>query len=441
MLDLIVVDGRARGIVARDLVTGEIETHFADAVVLATGGYGNVFYLSTNAMGCNVTATWRAHRKGALLRQPLLHADPPDLHPGHGRPPVQAHADERVAAQRRPDLGAQGRAATTARPAGDPRGRARLLPRADLPGVRQPGAPRHRLARRPRTCATRAAASAPAGSGVYLDFADAIERLGRDGGRGEVRQPLRHVRPDHRRGPLRGRRCGSTPPCTTRWAACGSTTTCSRTIPGLFVTGEANFSDHGANRLGASRADAGPGRRLLRAAEHDPRLPRRRPVRRRSTTTTRRSSRRAGRRSRRGSSSCSSINGTRTVDSFHRELGKHHVGVLRHGAHRGGPAQGARPDPRAARGVLDATSRCSATGEQPQPVPGEGRPGRRLLRARRADVHRRAAPPRVAAAATSAPSPRPRTARRCATTRTSPTSPPGSGAGERRASRSCTRKT
>ena len=88
MLELIVVDGRARGIIARDLVTGEIETHFADVVVLATGGYGNVFFLSTNAMGCNVTATWRAHRKGALHGQPLLHADPPDLHPGLRRPPV-----------------------------------------------------------------------------------------------------------------------------------------------------------------------------------------------------------------------------------------------------------------------------------------------------------------------------------------------------------------
>ena len=84
MLEVIVVDGKARGIIARDLVTGEIETHLADAVVLASGGYGNVFYLSTNAMGSNVTATWRAHRKGALLRQPLLHADPPDVHPGAG---------------------------------------------------------------------------------------------------------------------------------------------------------------------------------------------------------------------------------------------------------------------------------------------------------------------------------------------------------------------
>ena len=108
MLDLIVVDGRARGIVARDLVTGEVSTHFADAVVLATGGYGNVFYLSTNAKGSNATAIWRAHKKGALLANPCYTQIHPDLHPGQGRLPVEAHADERVAAQRRPRLGAQG---------------------------------------------------------------------------------------------------------------------------------------------------------------------------------------------------------------------------------------------------------------------------------------------------------------------------------------------
>jgi succinate dehydrogenase / fumarate reductase flavoprotein subunit len=70
MLELIMVDDRARGIVVRDMVTGEIETHTADAVVLASGGYGNVFFLSTNAMGCNTTATWRAHRKGAYFANP-----------------------------------------------------------------------------------------------------------------------------------------------------------------------------------------------------------------------------------------------------------------------------------------------------------------------------------------------------------------------------------
>src|SRR5690625_3764019 len=72
MLELVVVDDRARGIVVRNMVTGEISTHFADAVVLATGGYGNAYFLSTNAMGCNVTATWRAHRKGALFANPCF---------------------------------------------------------------------------------------------------------------------------------------------------------------------------------------------------------------------------------------------------------------------------------------------------------------------------------------------------------------------------------
>ena len=139
MLELIVVDGRARGIVARDLVTGETRSHLADAVVLATGGYGNVFYLSTNAKGSNVTATWRAHRQGRAVRQPLLHADPPDLHPGQRRAPVEADADERVAAQRRARVGADGAGRPPA--AGrHPGGPARLLPRAPVPRVRQPRA-------------------------------------------------------------------------------------------------------------------------------------------------------------------------------------------------------------------------------------------------------------------------------------------------------------
>ncbi|MCI5825760.1 MAG: FAD-binding protein, partial [Arcanobacterium sp.] len=84
MVEIIVVDGRARGIVARDMVTGEIETHLADAVVLATGGYGNVFFLSTNAMGCNVTAAWRAHRAGALFANPCFTQIHPTCIPQHG---------------------------------------------------------------------------------------------------------------------------------------------------------------------------------------------------------------------------------------------------------------------------------------------------------------------------------------------------------------------
>ena len=110
MLELIVVDGRARGIIARDLVTGEIETYFADVVVLASGGYGNVFFLSTNAMGCNVTATWRAHRKGAYMANPCYTQIHPTCIPVAGDAPVEADADVGVAAQRRPDLGAEERA-------------------------------------------------------------------------------------------------------------------------------------------------------------------------------------------------------------------------------------------------------------------------------------------------------------------------------------------
>ena len=81
MLDLVVVDGKARGIVTRDLRTGAIRSHAGDAVVLATGGYGNVFYLSTNAKACNATAIWRAHAAGAIFGQPVFHADSSHVHP------------------------------------------------------------------------------------------------------------------------------------------------------------------------------------------------------------------------------------------------------------------------------------------------------------------------------------------------------------------------
>ena len=97
MLDVVVVDGKARGIIARNLITGEIERHGAHAVLLCTGGYGNVFFLSTNAMGSNVTAAWKAHKRGAFFGNPLLHADPPHVHSGERHAPEQAHAHERIA--------------------------------------------------------------------------------------------------------------------------------------------------------------------------------------------------------------------------------------------------------------------------------------------------------------------------------------------------------
>ena len=148
MLDLVVDATAARvGIVTRDLVTGEIERHAGHAVVLATGGYGNVFYLSTNAKGSNVTAIWRAHKRGALFANPCFTQIHPTCIPASGdyqsKLTLMSESlrnDGRVWVPQEP--GRQPRA----RP--DPGGRARLLPRAQVPELRQPGAARRRLAQR-----------------------------------------------------------------------------------------------------------------------------------------------------------------------------------------------------------------------------------------------------------------------------------------------------
>ena len=223
MLELIVVDGRARGIVTRDMVSGTIEVHLADAVVLATGGYGNVFYLSTYAKGCNATAIWRAYKKGAAFANPCYTQIHPTCIPVHGdyqsKLTLMSESlrnDGRIWVPKR-----QG----DTRPAApDPRGRARLLPRAQVPDLRQPRAARHLLARRQ--------------AGV------------RRGPRRRPRRPRRLPRLRRRDRAPRGRRrsarstatcsrctsgspprtrtrsrCASTPPRTTRWAGCGSTTT------------------------------------------------------------------------------------------------------------------------------------------------------------------------------------------------------------------------
>ena len=177
MLDLVVVDGRARGIVARDLVTGEIESHVADAVVLATGGYGNVFYLSTNAKGCNVTAIWRAYKRGAAFANPCFTQIHPTCIPVHGdyqsKLTLMSESlrnDGRIWVPKQQD--------DTRPPRRDPRGRARLLPRAQVPELRQPRAARHRLARRQGGVRRRAAASARAAAASTSTSRDAIARLG-----------------------------------------------------------------------------------------------------------------------------------------------------------------------------------------------------------------------------------------------------------------------
>ncbi len=224
MLELIVVDGVARGIVARDMVTGEIETHTADAVVLATGGYGNVFFLSTNAKGCNVTATWRAHRKGALFANPCYTQIHPTCIPQSGE-----HQSKLTLMSE--SLRNDGRvwvpvAEGDARAPGD-------IPEDERDYYLERLYPSFgNLV--PRDIASRAAKNVcDEGRGVGARRPRRLPRL---------RRRDRAARPRRGRGASTGTcsrctsaspartpsrcRCASTRRCTTRWAACGSTTTC-----------------------------------------------------------------------------------------------------------------------------------------------------------------------------------------------------------------------
>lgn len=249
MLDLIVVDGRARGIVARDLITGEITTHFADAVVLASGGYGNVFYLSTNAMNSNATAVWRAHRRGAYFANPCFTQIHPTCIPrtgdhqskltlmseslrndgriwvpkakGDTRPPHEIPEDERDYYLERiyPSFG-------------------NLVPR-DI------------ASRAAKNVCDEGRGVGPGGQGVYLDFADAIRRMGR----AKVEEKYGNLFDMYERitaenpyeVPMR-----IYPAVHYTMGGLWVDYDLQTTVPGLFAIGEANFSDHGANRLGAS---------------------------------------------------------------------------------------------------------------------------------------------------------------------------------------------
>ncbi len=264
MLDLIVADGRARGIVTRNMVTGAIETWTADAVVLATGGYGNVFFLSTNAMGCNVTAAWRAHRKGAYFANPCYTQIHPTCIPVHGETQSKLtlmseslRNDGRIWVPKRAEDCAK-----------DPReipeedrdyyleriypAFGNLVPR-DIASRQAKnmcdegrGVGPEVEERDPQTGETRLRRR-----GVYLDFADAINRLTKKGvsdkygnlfdmyaqitGENPYDVPMRIYPAVHyTMGGL--------------WVDYDLMSS----IPGLYVAGEANFSDHGANRLGAS---------------------------------------------------------------------------------------------------------------------------------------------------------------------------------------------
>ena len=249
MLDLVVVDGRACGIVTRDLVSGAIESHAADAVILATGGYGNVFYLSTNAKGCNVTATWRAHRRGAGFANPCF----TQIHPTCI--PVTGDHQSKLTLMSE-SLRNDGRVWVPQR-AGDQR------PPGKIPEAERD----YYLERRypsfgnlvPRDVASRAAKAVcdenrgvgPGGRGVFLDFADAIARQGeavvreRYGNLFDMYERITAENPY--KVPMR-----IYPAVHYTMGGLWVDYNLMSTIPGLFVLGEANFSDHGANRLGAS---------------------------------------------------------------------------------------------------------------------------------------------------------------------------------------------
>jgi succinate dehydrogenase / fumarate reductase flavoprotein subunit len=249
MLDVVVVDGAARGVVTRDLVTGSIQAHAADAVVLATGGYGNVFFLSTNAKKSNATAIWRAYKKGAAFANPCYTQIHPTCIPQSGE-----HQSKLTLMSE--SLRNDGRVWVPMR-AGDKR------PPDQIPDAERD----YYLERRypsfgnlsPRDIASRAAKAVcdegrgvgPSGLGVYLDFRDAIQRLGeqtireRYGNLFEMYERITDE--DPYRVPMR-----IYPAVHYTMGGLWVDYNLQTTIPGLFAGGEANFSDHGANRLGAS---------------------------------------------------------------------------------------------------------------------------------------------------------------------------------------------
>ncbi len=249
MLDLVVIDGQARGIVTRDLVTGKVETWFGDAVVLGTGGYGNAFYLSTNAKGCNVTAAYRAYKRGAAFANPCFTQIHPTCIP--------------VAGEHQSKLTLMSESLRNDGRVWVPKAKGDTRAPGDIPESERD----YYLERKypsfgnlsPRDIASRAAKEAcddgrgvgPGGRGVYLDFADAIQRLGEDtirqryGNLFEMYQRITDE--DPYRVPMR-----IYPAVHYTMGGLWVDYNLMGTIPGLFVIGEANFSDHGANRLGAS---------------------------------------------------------------------------------------------------------------------------------------------------------------------------------------------
>jgi len=317
MLDLVVVDGKARGIIVRNLVTGELERYAADAVILATGGYGTVYYLSTNAVNSNVTASWRVHKRGAFFANPCFTQIHPTCIPvsgdhqskltlmseslrndgrvwvpkkkGDTRPPEQIPEDERdyYLERRYPSFG-------------------NLVPR-DV------------ASRNAKAMCDEGYGVGKSGLGVYLDFSESIQRLGektvreRYGNLFDMYQRITDENPY--KVPMR-----IYPAIHYTMGGLWVDYELQSTIPGMFVLGEANFSDHGANRLGASALMQGLsdgyfvipytiGNYL--ATNKFPKVEDSNPAVLEAVTAVKTKL-----------DTLLNIKGKRTVDSFHRELGK-----------------------------------------------------------------------------------------------------------------------
>jgi len=317
MLDLIVIDGKARGIVARHLVTGKISVHIADAVLLGTGGYGNVYYLSTNAKGSNVTANWRAYKKGALFANPCFTQIHPTCIPvsgdyqskltlmseslrndgriwvpkkkGDTRSPDQIPEDERdyYLERRYPSFG-------------------NLVPR-DV------------ASRNAKAMCDAGYGVGKSGLGVYLDFSESIKRLGektvreRYGNLFDMYQRITDENPY--KVPMR-----IYPAIHYTMGGLWVDYQLQSTIPGLFVLGEANFSDHGANRLGASALMQGLSDGYFIAPNTVSNYIATNKFEK--VDESRAEVKSAVAAVEEKIAKLLSIKGTRTVDSFHRELGK-----------------------------------------------------------------------------------------------------------------------
>jgi succinate dehydrogenase / fumarate reductase flavoprotein subunit len=317
MLDLVTVDGHAKGVVVRDMVTGKISSHAGDAVLLCTGGYGNVFYLSTNAKGCNVTATWRAHKRGAYFANPCYTQIHPTCIPVSG-------AYQSKLTLMSESLRNDGRCWVPKRKedCGKPPASIAEEDRDYYLERKYPSfgnlAPRDIASRAAKEQCDDGRGVGPGGLGVYLDFADSIKRLGRKAieerygnlfqmyeqitGENAYEQPMRIFPAVHyTMGGL--------------WVDYNLMSN----IPGLHVLGEANFSDHGANRLGASALMQGlaDGYFVIPAT-----LPNYLATQKPGSVSERDADfKRVEAEVNERTSKLLSINGKRSADSFHRELG------------------------------------------------------------------------------------------------------------------------